>query len=194
MSRVPITAWHVVASGFTQDESRWHGMVRLWRDMHARLSAAEDVVSLRTWNTNWRALAEHIFLVQQEQGDRIAIGIYAYSWGAAGAMRLARELDARGIPVMEMVCSDPIYRHPLWSFAWLSLTSWRRLVVPQNVRRVQWFYQRMNRPMSQGLVAADDTRTIIEKGVELIRQHQYCDDSKQFHEACHAAAEGLWSA
>ena len=95
---------------------------------------------------------------------------------------------------MQMVCSDPIYRSPLMCFAWLAMVNWKRLVVPPNVRRVQWFYQKMNLPQSQGLVAADDTRTIIEKGVELIRTHQYCDDSKQFHDACHAAAEGLWSA
>lgn len=187
----PITRWHVVASGFTQTERTWHGMVRLWRDLHARLATAEDVVSLRTWNSDWAALAEHIFLVQQNQGERIKVACYAYSWGCSGVMRLARELNKRGIPVESMVLSDPIYRSRWMTFAWLAMVSWKRVVVPDNVRMVRWFYQRQNLPKSQGIVAQDTKRTMIFEGTELNRTHEYMDDSGQFHQTCHAAAEAL---
>ena len=194
MSLASITRWHVVISGFTQTESRWHGMVKLWREMHARSTAAEDVVSLRTWNSNWRALAEHIFLVQQEQGTRIKVACYGYSWGCSGLVKLARELNKRGIPVESMVLSDPIYLSPLLPFRWLAMTNWRPVVIPANVRMVRWFFQRQNLPQSPGIIASDKNRTMIFEPTELDRQHEYCDDSNQFHDACHAAAEALWSA
>lgn len=191
MSRTPILTWHVVASGFLQDESKWHGMVKLWRDFHEWYASPECVVSLRTWNSDWAALAEHIFLTQQEQGPRIKVACYGYSWGCSGLMKLARELNKRGIPVQGMVLSDPIYRSPLMCFAWLAMVSWRRIVVPNNVRMVRWFYQKQNLPQSQGLVAQDEKRTMIFEPTELDRTHQYCDDSGQFHEACKGAAEAL---
>jgi len=186
-----ILRWHVVASGFTQTERTWHGMVRLWRDMHARSTAAEDGVSLRTWDSDWAALAEHIFLVQENQGQRIKVACYAYSWGCSGVMKLVRELNKRGIPVESMVLSDPIYRSPWMTCAWLAMTSWKKIVVPNNVRMVRWFYQKQNLPQSQGLVAQDEKRTMIFEPTELLRNHEYCDDSRQFHDACHAAAEAL---
>lgn len=195
MSRQPIKTWVVVIGGFTQRENSLSGIVRLWRDLHARMESAEAVVSLRTWNSRWADLAEHIFLIQQDQGERLKVAVFAYSWGAGfGFVQLSKELNRRGIPVEVAVLSDPVYCSPWYSFRWLAMTSWRKIVVPNNVRVVQWFFQRQDKPQSQGLVCADPQRTQLVPGEELDRSHVYMDDSNQFHEACHAAAEALWSA
>jgi len=194
MSRKPILTWLVVIGGFTQRENALNGIVRLWRNLHANLESAESVVSLRTWNSRWADLAEHIFLIQQDQGRKLKIAIFGYSWGGHGACRLAAELNKRGLPVDAMVLSDPVYRSPWMSFRWLALTSWKKIVVPSNVRIVRWFFQTQNIPQSQGLIAADPQRTQIMPGQELDREHVYMDDSETFNEACHAAAEALWSA
>jgi len=192
VKRSTITTWHLCISGFTQTEGTFHGIVPLWRELHACLSSAEDVVSLRTWSSNWRDLAEHIFLVQQEQGERIRVAVYAYSWGGGyGLVRFAKELNKRGIPIEIAVLSDPVYCSPWYTFRWLAMTGFRKIVIPNNVRMVRWFYQRQNHPQSQGIVAQDPKRTLIVDGVEVDRTHQYMDDSGQFHQACHAAAEAL---
>lgn len=195
MMNAPILSWHVCISGFTQRESTFHGMVRLWRNMHAKLESAESVVSLRTWKSRWSDLAEHIWLVQENQGHPIRIAVYAYSFGAGwGLVQFAKQLRRRGMEIDVAVLSDPIYRSPWYSFAWLALTNWRKVTIPSNVKLVRWFYQRQNIPQSQGVVAEDCQRTLIVDGIELKSDHEYCDDSIQFHEACHSAADALWSA
>ena len=121
LSLLPIHDWHVVISGFLQDEGQPTGMVRLWRLLGERHSAADVRVELRSWNVNWRQLAELIWRMQPGAGrncfDPPRVKVYAYSWGAGwGAMQLARQLRRRGIGVAAMVLSDPVYRSPLLAF------------------------------------------------------------------------------
>lgn len=195
MTNAPILSWHICISGFTQRENSLHGIVRLWRDLHGKLESAESVVSLRTWNSRWADLAEHILLIQQNQGQAIRIAVYAYSYGAGwGLVQFAKQLRRRGLWVDVAVLADPVYRSPWLLFRWLAMTSWRQVTIPSNVKLVRWFYQRQNLPQSQGVVAENCKQTLITEGQELLCDHEYADDSLRFHESCHAAAEALWSA
>lgn len=191
LSLPPVRRWHIVISGFLQNEGRPTGMVRLWRWLGQEHSGPESCVELRSWNDNFRDLAELIWRVQpaapEESGPTVMI--YAYSWGAGwGAIELARQLRKRGIPVAAMVLSDPVYRSPWRSLAWLAMVSWSSIRVPANVRRVTWFRQRMNRPAGHRLVAADPAATEIAPPVLAHVTHQYMDDLRSFHLECERVA------
>lgn len=190
MSCQPIHSWRVVIGGFLQDQGRPTGMVRLWRNLDAAVSAPGARVELRNWNDNWRQFAELIWRVQPSDGS-VRVDLFAYSWGAGwGAMQLARQLARRGVPIAHMVLSDPVYRSPWLPFRWLAFCPWRPIVVPRNVRQVTWFRQRRNRPSGNRLVAEDPQRTAIRpaQGYEADVVHEYMDDLLAFHRQCERTA------
>lgn len=179
----PILIWHVVISGFLQDEGQPTGMVELWRRLR-KLTGAETCVELRNWNDNWRQFAELIWRMRPYHG-KPDVRVYAYSWGAGwGAMQLARQLKRRGINVRVMVLSDPVYRSPWLLLRWLSLGSLAFIVVPDNVQEVLWFRQKVNRPKGHRLVAEDPDRTRIAESKWAEVAHQYMDDLDEFHATC----------
>ena len=180
--------WHVVISGFLQDEGKPTGMVRLWRYLSAEHSGPEVRVELRSWNDNWRQLAELIHRVRPRR-DEVAVKIYAYSWGAGfGAMELARQLGRRGLCVEQMVLSDPVYRSRSLPLRWLAMLPVNAISVPDNVRRVAWFRQRRNRPAGHQLAAENPDKTTIEPAVWADSVHQYMDDLQAFHLECERVA------
>lgn len=182
----PIKNWHVVISGFLQDEGEPTGMVRIWRELHAQHSDSETVVLLRSWNDNWSDLAE---LIRRTQNGSPAVKIYAYSWGAGyGAMELARELAKRGITVRFMVLSDPVYHSPLLLARWMAMLSDGRIMVPYKVVEVYWFRQKENRPHGHDLIA-ESTGTMIHPAIWLTSTHQYMDDAAPFRLLCHKVAK-----
>jgi hypothetical protein len=139
-----IVTWHVVISGFLQNEGQPTGMVGLWRRLR-KFSDMETCVELRNWNDNWRQFAELIWRMRPIAGEP-DVRVYAYSFGAGwGAMQLARQLKWRGIRVRVMVLSDPVFRSPWLPLRWLSLVRFMFIVVPDNVTSVIWFGQRDKR-------------------------------------------------
>jgi pimeloyl-ACP methyl ester carboxylesterase len=187
VTEAPIRSWHVVISGFLQDEGEPTGMVSLWRRLR-RLSDAETCVELRNWNDNWRQFAELIWRMRPADCEP-DVRIYAYSYGGGwGAMQLARQLKRRGIGVRVMVLSDPVFRSPWLLLRWLSLVSYAFIVVPDNVRNVIWFRQTTNRPAGHHLIAQNPDRTRIAESKWVEVAHQYMDDLPEFHEACEEEA------
>lgn len=175
----PFRRVHVVVSGFLQRYGDRNGMARLWRALHE--CASEDTAILHcTWNDDFRDTAEFVWRYRATQGEPTRIALYGYSWGVAGCIRLARELQKRGMGVDYLVSSDGVYRHwyPLGS--WRAMVSWSRLVVPANVANVFWFRQRSNLPAGHDIVAEDRTKTQVLNPVTLTRTHQYMDDAPEF--------------
>lgn len=188
---------HQCISGFTQDERRPHGVLRLAEKLHALgFNNRVSRVSLRRWNDDWSDVAEYYWLLGQEHQAHVIVNIYAYSWGVGwGAIQLARELQKRSIAVHELVSADGVYRH-----RWFRLpsifgrdTSWLapRIRVPLNVRIVTPFHQTIDRP--QGHVISGDAgfSGIIRPSVEIAATHQHLDDCSEFHFASIAAAQAL---
>lgn len=183
-----IRHWHIVIGGFRQTEGKPTGMVRLWQRLHELHSQSGAVVELRSWNDNWRDLAELIWRVQPDD-EPVVVKVYAYSWGAGwGAMQLARELGRRGVNVAWMVLSDPVYRSPLAITRWLAMVPWRSILVPANVRVVHWFRQRLSLPAGHLLRPVRKERTVITPPVWAEVSHLYMDDLKSFHKEAERVA------
>jgi len=184
--------WHIVVSGFMQSRGTPNGMVQLWNELYHRHADKDTCVQYLTYNGDFSGMAEMIW----RQRDPMApptICIYGYSWGGPGSMRLAVELERRGLKVKHMVLSDPVYRPPRWlpTRLWLSMTNLPTIHVPRTVGLVKWFYQRKNRPHGHQLIAEDRNSTKIAKGVQLDYTHQYMDDAIEFHSACHLVADSV---
>ena len=182
-----IHIWHIVISGFLQNEGLPVGMVQLWRDLHQAHAGPDTCVTLREWNSDWNALAELIWRMRGERPPRIAI--YSYSWGGMSAVLLARQLQRRGIDVQWMVLSDPVYRHwyPLGN--WRTLVPWSEIIVPTNVDWVDWFRQRTNWPRAHRVVAADSDETHV-SAPWMARHidHSHMDDLVEFQKRCREVA------
>lgn len=186
MTKQPaIYHWHIVIAGFLQDEGKPTGMVRLWSELREHCSP-ECCVELRNWDDNWRQLAELIWRLQPDDGP--VVKIYAYSWGGASAMILARELRDRGIGVDWIVLSDPVYRPRWWFRLWRIVWGNPRIKVPDNVRNVSRFYQKRNWPRGHRLALDDYTKTKATVRKELNVVHPYMDDAREFHAECQRVA------
>lgn len=188
-----INAWHICISGYTQHAGRMSGLMRLWLAICSEYCSKTSRVELREWNSDWSRLAESIWLVWQEQDISAKpprICIYAYSWGAGwGFTQLARELGKRGLTVDVAILCDPVYRHRYWLGQWRAFWPFSKIVVPRNVRRVTWFYQRQNLPCGHEVIA-ESKDTKINKGLPIYVQHQYMDDAPVFHARALIAARG----
>lgn len=184
----PIRKWVICIAGFLQDEGTPHGIVQVWRDLHARHAAPNIRVEFRSWDDRTAPLAELIWRLRPPR-KQPHVTIAAYSWGGASAQRLARDLARRGIVVSEMVLSDAVYRHGYWLGNWRALVPWSKITIPANVRRVTWFRQTVDRPRGHSLVPADPTATEIAPATVYQVGHTYMDDLTAFHQAAHSAAE-----
>ena len=184
-----IKRWHVVISGFTQNEARETGLMALWRKLRVQ-SAPGTEVQLRCWHDRWSDLAELIHL--NRNGGTPDVVISGYSFGGYSATILAAELERRGIPVRAMVLCDAVYRHWYRAGWWRSLMPWCRIRVPANVREVFWLRQGNPRfelgrrgpvvqPAGHDVFAADEDATEIHPPVVLPNEHAYMDDAPDFH-------------
>ena len=187
---------HQCISGFTQDDQRPHGVLRLSETLHA-LGYNNHVsrVSLRPWNDSWSHVAEHLWLLGQHHEAEVIVNIYAYSWGVGwGSVQLAKELQRRGIKVHTLVAADGVYRHK-----WFTVPSLLKrdssfaptIRIPGNVRFVVPFHQTRNVPQGHRIAGAADFSGSIAKSIELASAHQYIDDDDAFHLAAIEAAEAL---
>lgn len=174
---------HVCISGFTQSLQRASGLENLWLMLRDEHEGGACRVSLREWDSDWDAFAEHVW--RTGLGGDVDVRVYAYSWGAGhGFVRLARELGARGIQIRYAVLSDPVYRrwYALWRSVWSPLLGEPTIEVPANVREVAYLIQRRNIPHGHRLVA-EHPKTVIHEPRTLDYSHQYMDDAIEFHEA-----------
>lgn len=186
----PIKAWHVCISGFTQHLGRPNGLEVLWQQLRSRHHNGCVAVELCAWNDNWQHVAEFIWRFRPPH-IRPQIYIYAYSWGGGwGFPSLARELRSRGLQVDAAVLSDAVYRHWYRAGNWRAYAPWSEIVVPCNVQRVHWFYQRQTRLRGHRVVAEDGDSTRVWGGIELEVDHAYMDDAREFHELSLAVAAG----
>lgn len=188
LSTASVAAWHIVLSGFLQDEGRPTGMVRLWDDLCRRFLTSSTRCLLREWSADTNAIAELIWRLRNFEPPRICL--YAYSWGCPSAMTLARQLRRRGLAVDRMVLSDPVYRHWFAAGNWRVLFGRREIVVPSNVRHVTWYRQDLDWPRGHNLVAEEPIGTRLDDPIIANVGHGYMDDLRLFHQACFAAAEG----
>ena len=175
-------AWNIIISGRTQEEGDNNGSHDIWFEMRCEHIFPSVFVELRTWNNNWSKLAQKILLTS---GTTATVRIYGYSWGGSSAMRLAEELQKRGIEVVEMVLCDPVYRSqvPL-VFLWRSMINkvWfaPKIKIPCNVRHVRWLRQRVNKPQGHDLVAVCPDKTIIDVPTLLQLPHGKMDESETY--------------
>lgn len=145
------------------------------------------------WNFDWAGLADLVWRFRPS--DRPARAYcYAYSWGGGwGFPTFARELDQRGIEIAHAVLCDAVYRPPRRYLgalvAWQALLSAPKIVVPPNVREVDWFYQREGLPEGHQVVAADPRRTRVNPGLRLYGvTHHYMDDQAAWWRKCQDVA------
>lgn len=177
----PITTWHIVISGFLQTEGRLTGCLLLWRQLQIAYASKHTAVELRSWDSNWKDLAEVIWRFRPDDTEPL-VYVSAYSWGAGyGFVKLAQALIQRGIHIQHAVLSDPVYRSRLVSFRWRSLFGTPTIVVPRNVREVSWWFQRQDRPYGSLLKAEREPSTFIHDGIEVDRSHVYMDDLEAWH-------------
>ena len=179
-----IKTWHQVISGFTQNLGRPSGAEQLYFELREMINAETDV-RLSVWKDRWDDVAE---FMRRSSVAEPRIYIYAYSWGGGyGFKHLANALRKRGMHIDCAVLCDPVYRSsilPTWlPINPLSMTSWARIKVPDNVRRVKWFYQRQNRPQGHNLIAKDPKKTAIAPGIQLDANHEFMDDRHEWHTA-----------
>ena len=183
---LPIYKWIYVIPGFLQDRGGDTGMVSLWKSLHMMYSDYSTRVELAHWNSDWRAHAECINRMSDDQHAKIIIA--GYSWGGYSSTLLAQELSKHGRKVQQMVLCDAVYRHRYWLGNWRAMCPWSKIKIPANVDEVTWFRQKENYPRGHKLKPESDM-TKINSPQELKYKHQRCDDSYLFHKevfkACH---------
>lgn len=182
-----IFKWHIVISGFTQEEDSYNGCERLWESLTSRLSPTV-MVAQKEWNDDFERLAGRI---KRCSVDNPTVFIYAYSWGAGnGFVALAKALREYGIFVERAVLCDPVYysRLPLWTLRFLGAVTGKDIEVPANVKCVESFVQRVNYPRGSKLVAEDPVYTTIDEPMLLALPHGDMEDSQHWHMACLRAA------
>lgn len=185
----PVLAWHIVIGGFLQHEGQPVGMVRLWRELYGLHASPETVVALRSWDDSMSNLAEMMYRHRPHSGESAQVKIYGYSWGGASAINLCRRLDELGFSVERLLLCDAVYRSwvPIMRF-FRAFCPHRKLRVPENVRRVEWFFQRVDWPRGHRVTANQEMTEST--GTELHLPHCNMDESSAFHEAAYAAARG----
>lgn len=181
----------IVVSGFRQHVGAANGSIELWAKLRGEHHNGVVLVDLRDWRERWDRYAEFLWRQRPKDGALPSIVICAYSWGAGyGFLKLAGELGKRGLSIDRAVLCDPVYRHGYWLGQWRALLPNQRIVVPANVRRVDWCYQRRSLPAGHAVVAADPRLTEVTDGIPLPWvTHSYADESPVYHALALEAAE-----
>ncbi len=190
MGNEPIKVWHLLFRGLRQEEGDLSGMQRLWRELLSQHGGPDTVVDCRAWWENVNEIAENIFAHANSKPPIICL--YGYSWGGFTAVKLARELLRRGLPVRYMVLTDAVYRHYYRLGHWRALVPWSEIIIPKNVVEVFWFRQTCDRPRGHRLVAEDPEATLIHSpDVNDHIPHFIMDDLREFHNLAEDVANGV---
>lgn len=185
----PIYEHHLLFAGHLQNRGEMVGQVYLWRHLHHLLAGSDTTVELHPWHADVEPIAELIWRTRPEE-CLPDVYLYGYSWGGMTAVNLAGALHARGIGGIQMVLSDPVYRHRYWLGNWRTLlrtTIW----VPQNVTDVWSFFQLQNWPSGHPVKAIHPECTTVHKPRELHVRHAYMDDHDTYHCMAERVARGL---
>lgn len=192
-----INHWHIIFGGFTQrlSSNSSNGTLYLWSALHNKFAAADTAIEWYPWDADVKGIADKVHEFKSRFGES-SVRIYGYSYGCTAAVRLAKALQRNGISVHRMVLCDPVYRHHFPLGNWRSLLSSQKLVVPSNVYRVDWLYQRnprfsINRrlkrlghvfePAGHQVTLTSEKHTIMEYAIELELCHSQMDNAQAFH-------------
>ena len=178
-----ITKRIICITGFLQRLYTPNGVERLWMKLREN-EGPNCCVSLLPWDTDWRGFAEHVLRTGPPYQSTIEIKVAAYSWGAGyGFIKLAQQLNKRGIGIKTAVLSDPVYRNvwALWRSLWSPILGEPKIYIPSNVDEVYYFRQREFRPYGCQCVAEDmDCTKIVDCGL-LQAPHIWMDEAEPFH-------------
>lgn len=194
--RCLVENFFIVRSGFLQHKgSAGSGCTAIAGELSFLYGGHRNRIELEPWDACPSQTAEYVYrLGTKQQAPRVCI--FAYSWGAGyGFVRLAEELQRRGIEVHTAVLCDPVY---------YGLDVWRAMLpralfhriwisVPANVRRVHWFRQFVNKPAGHDL-KAEGQFTRISDPVVLDCRHQDADNAPAFRQKCLDVAWGVVNA
>lgn len=184
-----VISWAIIFGGFRQKTGRPSGSFNLWRKVHAQFGANRFRSEFRAWNDDVDEVANLVF--HASRSDLAPnVNVAGYSWGGAAALRFCRRLADRGIEVDRVVLSDPVYRHCYFAGNWRAFVPGSRIRVPENVRRVDWFRQRVDFPGGHDLVCDDPGYTLIAEPIELCRRHVWMDDAPEYHATFLRALQG----
>lgn len=194
--------WHLVIGGFLQTEGQGslNGTMILWNRLHSKYAQADTVVEWHAWSADVDALAEKVVQFSVEGLPKIYL--YAYSWGATTAIRLARAFRRRGYTVHILCLCDGVYRHWYYLGQWRALVPGSRLQIPENVEEVYWYYQTrprfsLMRKMLGGPLFSPaghkpqplSKNTRIHPGIRLYHDHTHMDNSAEWQTSALLAAE-----
>lgn len=188
--RLVVASWIFCMSGFLQHKGRPNGITRLWRKLYAEFAGPDCVVDHHPWNFDPGRIAEFVWRYSDNQALPKVL-IVGYSWGGSSAVKLAEQLQLRGIDVAEMILVDAVYRHKYWCGQWRAFWPWSRILIPSNVLHVSWFRQDVSLPRGHRVIARNPDRTKIEEPVQLYVSHQYVDEHALVEKLTMQLAESL---
>ena len=175
--------WVVLIGGFTQKTYADNGLQRLWIALN-RHSRPMVHIAFREWSFSYRRLAERIFHVSRFDNLPPQVVVVGYSYGGQTALNFCRQLKRRGIEVEHLVLCDAVRRWISRIPTPSSLLRFWSLRVPDNVRSVRYFIQRVNHPRGHRVVLDDSGKTLFwnneKNGYDLQVAHEYCDDHTVF--------------
>lgn len=181
-----VNRWIVCVTGFMQPESRLTGVEILQDNLRRRCQAADAIVALKAWADSPWHIAERIWNRRPRNGNPHVV-LIGYSWGGYTAVKIARELQKRGIEVEALLLCDAVWRSRTIFFRWLSMLNCWTIRIPANVRKAFVWRQANNRPCGSR-IKVEDRRTLVDEHVVQDRTHQYMDDDPEFHAAAYMVA------
>lgn len=184
MELTPIRKRIVCIAGFRQRRHGRTGIARAWRFLRNRHAAPECDVTLHSWCDDWRSFARFILSTGPDDPRELDIRIVAYSWGMGhGAIRLANLLKREGVSIERLVSCDGVY-HQAWTFwraVWSPLLGQPTLLIPANVKRVDFLRQRSTWPSGHLPAAEIPGKThLVNHGFLQGRTHTDADNASEF--------------
>lgn len=172
----------VVIGGFRQRPHELTGLERLWLELQ-ELYGFSAHVTFHPWNENWGKFVDFVLATGPLRRSLLDVRIVSYSYGTGwGALQLARRLDLHGVNVTCLASCDGVFR-PRW-LKTRALWSWilpePRIVVPPNVRRVDYVTQLRSEPNGHRIVASSPTTVVKHHGIVADADHLTIDESEEF--------------
>jgi hypothetical protein len=178
-----------VISGYRQGKQRWNGSINISERLRDEWNGGLNNVTYLTWDSNWKAHAEFMWLIQDDKRKgktKPPVNIVCgYSYGGGwGARRLMKFCNRRGVDIDHAILCDPVHRGPL---GWIG--SWP-IVIPGNVKRVTLLRQDSDYPRGCRVKTMNQYTSVVER--MLNTGHVWCDDHPLYlHEINSAISEVL---
>jgi len=158
-------------------------MSAIWRALHAARDCEHTAVTLHQWDDDWPAFVRHVIDTGPFPRSLLNVRIVAYSWGVGhGAVTLARLLQAQGVDVNHLVSCDGVHRPRWlrWRALWSPLLGEPRIVLPANVKIVDFLRQKTNLPHGHLFTTSNGT-VVNDHGILKGRTHADMDNSREFY-------------